>query len=172
MIHVQAHHPKHSQKAGPQRIPPLCSLTVISNTLEAAANLAFVDLRNNNLWGNLSQGCGLTRSGFMEQISLSGNALNGSIPACILGLKNLVELRLDNNALAGVVPAIAGAKSSKLVHFIAANQVRLLRNNTCSWEVNGRVPTWKPFGGIPSQKNSPKKAPLRPPFSLNVYKYN
>lgn len=76
------------------------------------------------MWGNLSQACGLAKSGFMEQIALAGNDINGSIPACILALKNLVELRLDNNKLQGQIPAIQGAKSSKLVWLTAANQAR------------------------------------------------
>lgn len=87
-------------------------------------NLEYLDLSNNSVWGDLSQACGLSKTGFLEQIALARNNISGSIPGCLLGLKNLVELRLDGNALRGSLPAIQGAKSSKLVYLTAANQVR------------------------------------------------
>lgn len=87
--------------------------------------LQFLDLSDNLITGNLSQACGLAKSGFVEQIAVAGNDISGSIPSCIAGLKNLIELRLDNNRLSGTVPRSTAAKSSKLVYFTAANQARL-----------------------------------------------
>ncbi len=103
----------------------ICRLQNISEALSTAPALQFLDLSSNSLTGNLSLGCGLAKSGYMEQIDLSTNNLSGSIPSCITGLKNLVELRLDNNSLSGTVPASATAKTSKLVFFTAANQAKL-----------------------------------------------
>ena len=97
----------------------------ISDALSAAPNLQFLDLSNNLLSGNFSDGCGLAKTGYMEQIALASNNLFGGIPPCITGLKNLVELRLDNNRLSGTIPRSTTAKSSKLVFFTAANQVIL-----------------------------------------------
>ena len=100
-----------------------CSLTAIANTFSTATNLEYLDFSNNSLSGLLDQACGFAKSGFLAQISLANNNISGSIPGCVLGLKNLVELRLDGNALRGSMPAIQGAKSSKLVYLTAANQV-------------------------------------------------
>lgn len=102
------------------------SISEIADTLAGAASLEFLDLSRNRVWGNLSAACGLAKSGYVEQLSLAANNLTGGIPACLLALKNLVELRLDGNALQGSIPAFANAKSCKLVRFTAANQVCFL----------------------------------------------
>lgn len=104
----------------------------ISDALSTAPNLQFLDLSNNLLDGNLSDGCGLAKTGYMEQIALASNNLSGGIPSCISSLKNLVELRLDDNRLSGTVPRSATAKSSKLVFFTAGNQAMLLQLHPAS----------------------------------------
>lgn len=93
-----------------------------------------MDLSDNLVSGNFSQACGLAKSGFMEQIAVAANNLSGSIPSCIANLKNLIELRLDNNRLSGTIPRSTAAKSSKLVYFTAANQARVFsREPVTQW---------------------------------------
>ena len=82
-------------------------------------------MSNNQVWGRLDQACALAKTGNMEQIGLAGNNITSSIPACLIGLKSLVELHLDNNALTGTIPQIPNSKSSKLMYLTAANQVNL-----------------------------------------------
>lgn len=87
--------------------------------------LQFVDFTSNAVIGQLNQSCGFAQSGMMQQISLGSNLLTGSVPACLLGLKQLWEFHVDYNALTGTIPAIPNAKTSRLVRFTGANQVWL-----------------------------------------------
>ena len=102
-----------------------CSISEIADTLSGAPALQFVDLSNNRLAGRLDQSCGLAKSGTFQQLSLKNNFLTGYLPQCLVGVKNLWEFHVDNNALVGPLPSIPNAKSSRLVHLTGANQVSL-----------------------------------------------
>ena len=100
----------------------LCSITTVANTLSELPALKYVDMGYTQLEGPLDTACGLASTKKLQQLNLMNNALTGSIPACITGLPQMVEMHLDYNQLTGSIPAFP-ASNSPLVYFTASNQV-------------------------------------------------
>ncbi|XP_058075932.1 receptor-like protein EIX1 [Magnolia sinica] len=65
----------------------------------------------------------------LEELDLSGNQLNGNIPAALGGLSSLLYLSLHGNQLNGNIPAALGGLSSLLYLSLRGNQL------------NGTIPT-------------------------------
>jgi hypothetical protein len=100
-----------------------CSITEVAATLSLLPNLAFVDIGFETLEGPLDSTCALSAAQTLESLNLMGNALSGSIPACIAQLPALAELHLDFNQLTGSIPPVLPS-ASPLVYFTAAYQVQ------------------------------------------------
>ncbi len=90
-------------------------------TLNANACVSIVDLRNNNLTGNIPIELGDLSS--LERLYLSNNALTGSIPTELTSLYSLQHLWLFSNFLTGNIPPELGNLPS-LTHLgIGSNQL-------------------------------------------------
>ena len=89
------------------------------------------------LEGPQAPACGLASTKKLQQLNLMNNALTGSIPACITGLPQMVEMHLDYNQLTGSIPAFP-ASNSPLVYFTAAYQVGPLPSSAFlhQWHAN------------------------------------
>ncbi len=70
-----------------------------------ASRVKVLSLQNRSLGGSLTSG--LSNLSGLEELSLDGNSLTGSIPA-LSGLANLEELSLSANDLTGSIPALSG----------------------------------------------------------------
>ncbi|KAK6943297.1 Leucine-rich repeat-containing N-terminal, plant-type [Dillenia turbinata] len=79
-----------------------CRLQGAVPDLSMIPNLSYVDLSLNQLTGSIPS---KKLADSMTTIDLSDNHLNGSIPSSISGLPHLQKLSLENNFLAGSVPA-------------------------------------------------------------------
>ncbi|CAK9068716.1 unnamed protein product [Durusdinium trenchii] len=89
----------------------LCVLDLRGNLLNGElprlpTTLKVVDLGHNWLGGNLSQLQQLCVSGLVRTLQLSHNDFTGPIPACLLKMKELKQLSLNNNRLQGEIPLI------------------------------------------------------------------
>lgn len=87
--------------------PTDCDFTNLHGiTLNNEGRVTRIELRNNNLTGEIPYSIGTINS--LSWLRLSTNNLSGSIPTSIGNLNNLVGLYLDENLLTGSIPGELG----------------------------------------------------------------
>ncbi|XP_058076454.1 receptor-like protein EIX1 [Magnolia sinica] len=113
-----------------------CMLTgpIPAARLGGLSSLEELDLSGNQLNGNIPAALGGLSS--LLYLSLRGNQLNGNIPASLGGLSSLEELILSGNQLNGNIPAALGGLSSLEYLDLSVNQL------------NGNIPA--ALGGLSS----------------------
>jgi Leucine-rich repeat (LRR) protein len=105
-----------------------CKLQVFPDFLRNQSDLRFLDLSNNQIYGEIpaSIGQSLATTSFL---SLSSNKLYGSIPRSICNATSLQLLDLSNNSLNGTIPRC-------LIEMSGSLEVLNLRTNN----LNGTIP--------------------------------
>ncbi|KAL1825497.1 hypothetical protein ACET3Z_012275 [Daucus carota] len=121
-----------------------CKIKEFTHFFGTAENLRYLDLSNNQIYGEIPQGIGKAKFynldlsenfltggienlpwAFLDYLNLQSNMLNGSLPASICNSSSLDVLNLSHNNLSGVLPTCPSSLDYSLsVLDVRVNNIR------------------------------------------------
>ncbi|XP_026429253.1 LRR receptor-like serine/threonine-protein kinase FLS2 [Papaver somniferum] len=88
------------------------NITSNLSSISSLKKLHFLDLSHNNFQGPIPSS--ICKKFLLRQLFLDSNNITGVLPSCITMLKNLVDIRISNNAIRGTVSLISLISKFKL----------------------------------------------------------